>query len=90
MKMKHCTLRIFNYLSIFSHKRIDSHPLKNYVRPYLSDSEFERFLRGKDQKGVILFGMYYKHSILMNWIHDFYKPDEDPYFYINSKKFNRK
>ncbi|CAG9812249.1 unnamed protein product [Chironomus riparius] len=54
--------------------------LKNLTKPYLSDEEYKRFIRGKNQKGVILFSEYcYEKSGKFsddNVVHDFYKLDD--------------
>jgi len=51
--------------------------LKDLGRKYLPSEKFEKFLHGKNQKGIIMYGMYcfyrYKHVKLH---HDEYKLDE--------------
>ncbi|XP_070505237.1 uncharacterized protein [Chironomus tepperi] len=56
---------------------------KSQAKPHLSDDEYDRFIRGKNQKGVLLLSEYlyekseYKRYKDKNVVHDFYKLDDD-------------
>lgn len=86
---------LFNYAEMYIY--IDFTLIKNVVRPYLTDDKFERFIRGKDQKAVILFSEYCNRLSRRNLTHDYYKLEEelksskDPFYVFESiaKKLNR-
>jgi len=84
------------YTSLFNYANnlyFDPDDLKDAVKPLLTENEFERFIRGKDQRGVILFSEYFTNyfaSDLIHLIHDYYKLDEqlkssdDPFYVFES------
>ncbi|XP_070500744.1 uncharacterized protein [Chironomus tepperi] len=41
---------------------LDPNDIKNTVRNYLTDDEFDRFTNGQHQMGVLLYGMYDRHE----------------------------
>ncbi|KAL7015350.1 hypothetical protein ACKWTF_016410 [Chironomus riparius] len=79
---------LFNYVHI---KNFMPHKLKikDFVVPYLTKIEYDKFINGNDQKGVILFGSYclYKKRFRNNVTHDKYILDDklmqnDDAFYV--------
>jgi len=76
------------YTSLFCSYKLDSKkynskPLKATIRPYLTDTEFEKFINGNNQKGVILERLYQ-----INTYGNAYKNGNYPYIYHENYFFN--
>jgi len=65
------------------YKEFNSTALKELGKSQLSEDEFEKFLNGRDQKGVILFSLYLSYKTDVKWdrnrtiFHDNYDLDEN-------------
>jgi hypothetical protein len=51
--------------------------MKNFSRKYLNDREFQKFTSGRNQKGVIMFGLYFFKFFNNTKTHDEYEIPDD-------------
>ncbi|XP_070504766.1 uncharacterized protein [Chironomus tepperi] len=52
--------------------------MKNFSRKYFNDREFQKFTTGRNQKGVIMFGLYFFKFFNRTKTHDEYQIPNDP------------
>lgn len=50
------------YSSLFSGIQADLPLVKNISKEVLTEDEYKKFIHGKNQKGIILFSIYYSHA----------------------------